>query len=239
MSLADILAKRKAALAAGAEAVKTEAPVAEAKPALFSPELAPIKASILPEAVVAATVEAPVKESPPVATAPRVMTFAEKMAEKKALAEKNSPAVVVKPPSVMANMQKGLAEAIAKSQANPEDDAEDFARDEFKQAPENVQEGYKDIKGLVYGLAGTDDDDLAPAMSKLKKALLANPAACLLMLDQDIGKMTIALRRLTQEALVDATKEKKAKAPGAPKKAKTTMQVALTEEQMAAVFAEL
>lgn len=214
MSLADIIAKRRAALAA---------------------------ASILPDFIPKA--EEIIKDEPIIT---KTMTFAEKMAEKKLLMEKNKSAAqpAFAPTDLQLAKAKAEQEAMLRMSASINevkedliDDSEDLDRAEVKVASAEVQQSYKEIKNLVYSLQDTDDDDLVDAMSKLKKALLANPNACLLMLDQDIGKMTIALRRVTQEALIEATKEKKPKTPG--KNTTSTKATPLTAQQMEAVFAEL
>ena len=45
-------------------------------------------------------------------------------------------------------------------------------------------------------------------MSALKKSLMQNPAACELMLDEDLGKMVTALRRIVGEEIVAKKAEK-------------------------------
>lgn len=89
---------------------------------------------------------------------------------------------------------------------------------------------YADIKGRIEALAALDVDNLKDAMKDLKAALRDNPAACALMLPEEIGEMVSALRRLTQEDIVEASK------PAKERKAKTKV---LTAEEMAAAFDEL
>ena len=198
------------------------------------------------------------KEEPPIAVAEKPMSFAEKLAAKRALsaqAEQKPPEVPtpakvyelpVEPAEAVAPVEKEKkAFVVAGNKVAPtfmqklipaaaiQADTEDLEREEYKQAPPEVQDGYRDIKSRVHALADYDDSALEEPMSQLKKALLANPNACLLMLDEDIGKMTIALRRLVQESLVEVTKEKK------EAKSKKTLNIPLSAEQMQKVFDEL
>lgn len=76
---------------------------------------------------------------------------------------------------------------------------------------ENVaitQQACSDIQQRIAELAALGDEDLKGAMDELKRALMDNPAACSLMLPEDIGQMVVALRRITGTALVTATKPK-------------------------------
>jgi len=72
-------------------------------------------------------------------------------------------------------------------------------------------------------------DNLKGEMDQLKKALLENPAAVALMLPEDIGMMVEALRRVTGEAIAEASKPKE-------KKAK---KVVLSADDLQAAFDEL
>ena len=76
---------------------------------------------------------------------------------------------------------------------------------DFSQAASEIQQRIKALEAL-------SDDDLKPAMDDLKRALMANPTACALMLPEDIGETVKALRRITGQALV-APKTKKEKVP--------------------------
>jgi hypothetical protein len=71
-----------------------------------------------------------------------------------------------------------------------------------------IEQAYSDIKDKINLLELASDTELPEQMKTLKKSLMENPAAVSLMLDTDIGKMVIALRRITKEALVEASKEK-------------------------------
>lgn len=151
------------------------------------------------------------------------LTFLQKLElKKKQDAEaKQKPAEKV---VIQAKIAEAITIEVAKQAAsdNPEYDA----------ASPEIKESYDGIKHKIDALNSFLDGELAEPMSELKRALLANPNACLLMLDEDIGKMTIALRRLVQESLVDI-KEKKA-----TKSKKTTAHV-LTEEEMNQAFEDL
>jgi hypothetical protein len=97
-----------------------------------------------------------------------------------------------------------------------------------------IAQAYVDIKTRIDALNEKSDMEIEGAMSELKKALMANPAACSLMEDTDIGKMVIALRRITGEAIAEAAKEK---TPGRKKKEKA---VDLSDAaQVAQIFDEL
>lgn len=76
-------------------------------------------------------------------------------------------------------------------------------------------------------LATFDGASLKGEMQALKKALLENPAACSLLLDEDIGKAVEALRRMVGVAVASASAAKEKK----PAKAK---QKALTPEELKA-----
>ncbi len=97
-------------------------------------------------------------------------------------------------------------------------------------------QAYADISSRIEQLEAMEDEALAGKMSELKKALMANPNAVALMLDTDIGKMVIALRRLTKEAQVEAVKEKAAKKTGSSKKQKAFV---IDADTLGAVFDEL
>lgn len=61
-----------------------------------------------------------------------------------------------------------------------------------------------------------EGDHLKNAMDDLKKALKANPAACALLLPEDIGKAVAVLRKITDKEIIEdikgAKKPKKEKA---------------------------
>lgn len=83
----------------------------------------------------------------------------------------------------------------------------------------SLAQAASDIQQKVKELEALGEDDLKGAMDDLKKALMQNPAACSLMLPEDVGSMVTALRRITGQALVTA---KKTKAPKIPKLSQMT-----------------
>lgn len=204
MGLKELLAAKKAAAAASAPAPA---------PALDDPLAAMGLSTAAPETPVQATVEAPIQPEPPVSTPQKPMTFAERMALKKQQAAASTPAPPVpapapEPPAPKQPVEVKLSEAqleVIEAEDNKE-----------------LAQAYSDLALLINHLQYTDEgDSLQNAMSELKKALKQNPSASMLLLDTDIGQMTIALRRLTQEHLEEAPKKaastggKKAKAPKA------------------------
>lgn len=96
-------------------------------------------------------------------------------------------------------------------------------------------QAYVDIKQRIETLEGLFEDDLKSAMSELKAALKKNPNAAELMLDTDVGKMVMALRKITHTAQVQAEEGAK-KTKGKAAKAKD---VVLTKEQLEAAFNDL
>lgn len=237
MTLAEKIAAKRAA-----QAPQKEEPVAQAETVIVQEEKEEQKPPVKASAILADLVKA----EPAARAEQKQLSFSEKMALKKAQEAAASSsdthvtveqvAAALTKPTIPSPLKEKIHDKIV-SVLKDAQEQDDLEREEYKNAAPEIQQGYRDIKGRVEELSETDDDDLADAMSQLKKSLLANPSACLLMLDEDIGKMTIALRRLTQEALVAATKEKAPKGVG--KKTKSTSQVALTEEQMQKVLDEL
>lgn len=96
-------------------------------------------------------------------------------------------------------------------------------------------QAYVDIKTKIIQLENMMDDDLRNGMAQLKQALKKNPNAAMLMLDSDIGKMVIALRRMTHTE-IEIAKEPKKRGRKTEPKAKA---VQLTADQIAAAFEEL
>lgn len=204
MSLADILAKKKA-LSAGVQVVE------QAVEKGTQPSVAPAPAP----APVAQAAPAPQKE----------LTFAEKMALKKAQAAQ--PAVVA-PVAAPATTNTPLVVATQKLQAaapQQEDTAEGT----------EVRQAYAEIASKIDELASFSTEELSGAMSSLKKALMQNPAACELMLDEDIGKMVVALRRVTNTTIAEA---KAGKTPAA-KKPKAIDVKNLSADEMLQAWEEL
>lgn len=150
-------------------------------------------------------------EAPAPATSSKPLSFAEKMALKKAQAASAGPVAPVIPE---------VKEPVINPDMLPDDPTEAAA--------------YIGIKRTIEGLVALMGDELKSGMSQLKKALKENPAACELMLDEDLGKMVVALRRMTGEQLAAATKPPKK--IGKTPKAK---ELVLTKEQIEAAMAEL
>lgn len=89
---------------------------------------------------------------------------------------------------------------------------------------------YADMQARINALKDLDTEDLTQAMKDLKRALSENPAACALMLPEDLGQMVAALRRIVGEDIAEASK---------PAKERKTKAKALTAEELAAAFDEL
>lgn len=68
----------------------------------------------------------------------------------------------------------------------------------------NVEEIQARIKSLETAIG----EDLKNEMLSLKQALMDNPSACALLLDEDIGKMVSALRNMTGQAVASAAASK-------------------------------
>lgn len=183
MGMKEILeAKRLAALVE--EAPKQEITSTVGEPT-FKEAVKPLEEKVLPEKVeiISALVDAP--------NAVKPLTFAEKMAQKKA-AEAGA--------SVSATVPTATAAPVATPA--PQAPSAVLEIDSVKQA-------YVDIKGKIDQLEATSEENLKDAMSTLKAALMANPAAVSLMEDTDMGKMVIALRRYTKEEVIAASVNKK------------------------------
>lgn len=148
----------------------------------------------------------------PVATVDKPMSFAEKMRLRKGEIQTAQAAPAPKP-------------APAEVKIDPSRIPDD---------PETAQ-AFVDICTKVHSLSSLFDDDLSNAMSELKAALKKNPAATELMLDEDVGLMVSALRRMNHIAVVAAEKPKKAGAKSKPKAA----DVQLTKEELEKLFDEL
>ena len=86
-----------------------------------------------------------------------------------------------------------------------------------------------DILERIHELESIAQENLKSAMDELKQALMANPDAVAIMMDEDIGMMVEALRKTVGESIAEASK------PKAEKKAKKMM----TVEELEAGWAEL
>lgn len=91
--------------------------------------------------------------------------------------------------------------------------------------PETNNLNLDQIRDLIGKLSLTEDGTpLEKAMSELKVALKQNPAACSLMLDEDIGKCVTQLMRMTNKGILDELTNKKIKDP--------TKKIQVTQEQI-------
>jgi len=248
MSLADIIAARKAA-AATKPATVTDVPtsfekVVEAMPVADIPP-AMIKKADAEEIEMVAAIEAAVvptgkSTSVGIGDTGKPLSFAEKMLLKKQEQTKPTstpesasvPAVKnTEQPSVISEKIKDAGSSQIATMAFKKEPEEEV--DLSSATPEDAQ-AYKDIKAKLDMLEDMAEANLKDAMSDLKKALLKNPQACYLILPQDIGQMVIALRKMKNEDVVTAVKEKGVKGPAKVKASK-----ALTAEEIAAAFDDL
>lgn len=99
---------------------------------------------------------------------------------------------------------------------------------------ENVEavQTASEISARIQQLNALMGEDLSNEMRQLKTALLANPAACLLIKDEDVGMLVTNLRRILNISVASAAaaKEKKPPKEKAPK---------LTAEQLAAALDDM
>ena len=92
-----------------------------------------------------------------------------------------------------------------------------------------TEQAAHDIKQRISELSDLGEEDLTGAMADLKRALMENPAACSILLPEDVGQLVAALRRITKQEVFSATTKSKT-----PKKPKT-----LTKEEIDAAWDEL
>lgn len=151
-------------------------------------------------------------------------SLAEKLAAKKAAAMQ----IAQDKQAEKEEVRQEISEAVAIQQAA-------IAAQTIKETPlaqaapkDETPHGVVDLRPKIAELADLSGEDLTNAMKELKAALMHNPSAVSLMLPEDIGEMVAALRRITGQAITEATKPKK------EKKAK-----ALSLEEMNAAFDEL
>lgn len=236
MGLAEILAKKKAAAEAAATSqtstVQQAAPVEEQKPVEEKTQAAPA----------------------PAASAEKPLTFAEKMALKKqqaAAQEAPAPAPAPTPAvsPIAAMEEKPVAAAPSaplsfadklRAQKEAVKAAQTVVQEKVEIDPERIPadpdeaQSFVDIVTKINDLKSLMEDDLKEGMSALKAAIKKNPSAADLLLDEELGLMVVALRRMRGITITEATKEKK---PGAKKpKAK---EVALSAEELEAAWSEL
>lgn len=229
MGIAEILAKRKAEAAAKeASTVSAPAPEPASEPA--------------PVAAPAPKVEEPPKEDKP-------LSFAERIALKKAQAamapapaeapvkEESPIAALASTPPAAANLSfadkiRAQKEAVAAAQKSAPVPRPEIDPSRIPANPEEAQ-NFVDIVNKINELQNLMEDDLQGGMSALKDALKKNPAAADLLLDEEVGAMVIALRRMRGIVVAEASKEK---TKGRKPKAK---EVSLSKEELDKAWSEL
>lgn len=84
------------------------------------------------------------------------------------------------------------------------------------------EQAASDIQARIELLNSMSGENLKDEMAVLKRTLLSNPSACMLLRDEDIGMLVSSLMRMTGQALSAATVKKpatrKAKEPAIAKK---------------------
>lgn len=98
-----------------------------------------------------------------------------------------------------------------------------------EQTRQELEQTTSEIQAKIASLCNFDGDSLKGEMGSLKKSLLENPAACSLLLPEDIGAAVAALRRMVGIAVASANAPKPSKA----KKSSTK----LTPQELAAQLA--
>ncbi len=152
-------------------------------------------------------------------------TFSEMMARKKKEKEQaNSSTVVSEDGVVEQEEQIEKAPPVIELSEEQKEVLQDIEDESDAQAYSDI---VLKINALRYSATGTD---LSKAMDTLTAALHKNPSASMLLLDPDIGQMTIAIRRLIGDELSAAKEGKK------DKKSKASKQIELTPERIAKQF---
>ena len=100
----------------------------------------------------------------------------------------------------------------------------------MQNSTDSKEQIYSEISLRIKQLEELSGDDLKNEMMNLKKALLENPQACMLLLPDEIGSMVSALRKVTGIAI--ATASAKTKKTGEKKSAAKKM----TPEELAAAL---
>lgn len=173
-------------------------------------------------AMAEAAVTEPVAEKKP-------LTFAEKMALKRA----QQAAAPAPAPTVVSPIS--LPELSETSEEEKKEEAEDYIDPANLPSDPVVANAFIDIVRKARKLRTLMGDALENGMKDLKKALKENPAACELMLDEDLGRMVVALRRMKGEQLAEATSGKKTTGG----KKNTAKETKLTREEIEAAMAEI
>lgn len=99
------------------------------------------------------------------------------------------------------------------------------------QTNDSPEQQYSEISLRIKQLEELSGDDLKNEMMNLKKALLENPQACMLLLPDEIGSMVSSLRKITGIAIATASaKTKKTGEKKAPAKKMTPEELAAALE---------
>lgn len=91
---------------------------------------------------------------------------------------------------------------------------------------DNPEQVVSEIQQRISLLCNFQGDDLKTEMSQLKKALMDNPAACQLLLPEDIGEMVTHLNKIVGREFIESTKTKEKKAPKAKEKKLSALELA-------------
>lgn len=227
MGLKEILAAKKAAAAAASGEPEQQLPPKEEEKKVEEPSkpMSTLEAMnfSIPET---SSVQETETVMPAENTERRKETFSEMMARKKKEKELANSQTIVSENGIV----ESEPEEIEKAPINIELSEE---QKEVLQEIESESEAqaYTDIvlkiNALRYSATGTD---LSKAMDTLTAALHKNPSASMLLLDPDIGQMTIAIRRLVGDELAETKAGKK------DKKSKANKQIELTPERLAKQF---
>lgn len=82
---------------------------------------------------------------------------------------------------------------------------------------DEINQVASEIKARIKALEDLCEGELNNEMAQLKRSLLDNPSACLLLQDEDIGIMVDAIRKQLGMAIVSATTSKPTRAKAATK----------------------
>jgi hypothetical protein len=97
--------------------------------------------------------------------------------------------------------------------------------------PETNNLNIEQLQHMIGKLSQTEEgEELKTAMSKLKVALKQNPAACALLLPEDVGEMVKNLYRMTNKGILDDLNPKN--------KERKQKNVPLTQEQLDGISME-
>lgn len=94
----------------------------------------------------------------------------------------------------------------------------------LQESAESTEQIAAEISAKIELLNSISGENLKGEMQALKRTLLANPAACLLLKDEDVGSLVASLRRVTGVALSAASAAKTSKRAPATKAKKLTQE---------------